>query len=221
VALPDETTYLFLLTEDDSDDQIIVFLLEMMTARRFEVTTTKMRRGGGVGEVRRKLPLVLAAIRRMGIVEGAAFTVVLDNDRALQHPGHLVEPHHGPDVRCRHCELRDALDRCLPDGWPIPGAIAIPVQMIEAWLLLLHDKTKYPLESGLPLCARRDQPIAVRHYGAAPPPQLKDLVDLERAATAKNRHDFALGCALALDMQDLAARSPSFALFAKQVLAWR
>jgi hypothetical protein len=92
--------------------------------------------------------------------------------------------------------------------------------MIESWLLLLHDPLKYRAESELPVCARRDQAVAIRHYGPNPPPQLKDLVEQECKATGKTKSDFALDCVLRLDIADLAARSPSFALFHQQVAGW-
>lgn len=191
-----------------------------MTNRRFEPATTKLRRGGGVGEVRKKLPLLLANIRRTGQLQNAAFVIVLDNDRSLTHPSHQREAHHRKNAPCRQCELRHAVDTQLSDGWPIAGAIAVPVEMIEAWLLLLCDRKKYPLESDLPRCARKEKPAAVELYGSTPPPQLKDLVDIERTLAGKDRREFVLGCVLALDVEDLATRSPSFALFADYVRSW-
>jgi hypothetical protein len=211
--------HLYLLTEDDSDDQIFLFLMEMMTGRRLDIVTTKLRRGGGIGEVRKKLPYMIALIRRAGVQASAVFTVALDNDRAPEHPNHVIRAHVAGTV-CRHCGLLGTLHELFPDGWPIPRAIAVPVQMLETWLLLMHDRVKYPVESALPLCARREQPVAVRHYGPNPPPQLKDLVDLEREAAGLSRADFALECIGGLDVEDLATRSPSFSLFRDQVAAW-
>jgi hypothetical protein len=209
--------HLYLLTEDDSDDQIVLFLLEMMTGRRLEVVTTHLRRRGGIGEVRKKLPLMLSAIRRSGVQASAVFTVVIDNDRSVEHASHPGgDRAHG----CRHCDVLATVRQLFPDGWPIPGAVAVPVQMIETWLLLMHDKTKYPLESALPPCARSDQGVAIRIHGPSPPPQLKDLVDLECRRAGRTKGDFALDCIQRLDADDLAARSPSFASFRNQVAEW-
>jgi hypothetical protein len=109
-------------------------------------------------------------------VDDTCFVIGIDNDRAVEHPTHERRAH-SREEGCRHCGLTDAIYTGMPNGWPIPGAVAVPVQMIEAWLLLMHDVERYPQEATLPVCARRDQETARRLYGADPPPQLKDLVD--------------------------------------------
>jgi hypothetical protein len=109
----------------------------------------------------------------------------------------------------------------MPDGWPVPGAVAVPVEMIAAWLLLMYDPVCYARESDLPACARRDQPVARERCGAAPPPQLKDLVDKEMLGSRSvTKADFALECVLRLDPAALAGRAPSFAHFRQQVSGW-
>ena len=207
---------LYLLTEDDWDDQVLLFLLEMMTGRRLDVVRTRLRRGGGIGEVRKKLSLLFAAIRRLGTQDGLLFTVAVDNDRAVPHAAHGANR----DLKCRHCGVDDEIHRLLPDGRNIPGAIAVPVEMLEAWILLLHDPAAYARESDLPRCAWAYQPIAIRTYGATPPPQLKDLLQSECARIGKTRTELALAAVLRLDADDLAVRSPSFALFRQQVATW-
>jgi hypothetical protein len=207
---------LYFLTEDDWDDQVLLFLLEMMTGRRLDVVRTRLRRGGGIGEVRKKLALMFAAIRRLGAQDGLVFTVAVDNDRAVPHAAHGANR----DLACRHCGVDEEIHRLLPDGRSIPGAIAVPVEMLEAWILLMHDPTTYAREYDLPRCARRYQPIAIRTYGAMPPPQLKDLLESECVRIGRTRTELAEAAVLRLDAEDLAARSPSFALFRRQVIAW-
>jgi hypothetical protein len=209
--------HVYLLSEDDFDDQVYVLVLEALLATRVERLPMRLRRGGGVGEVRKKLPLLLSVIRRTGPLDDTAFVVAIDNDRALEHPSHAPQ-RHSRDEPCRDCALTDAICAGMPDGRPIPGAIALPVQMIESWLLLMHDAERYPAESRLPPCARRDGAAARELFGATPPPQLKDLVDFERGTSSKA--DFAVECVLRLDPASLAARSPSFARFREQVAAW-
>jgi hypothetical protein len=97
----------------------------------------------------------------------------------------------------------------------------VPVQMIESWLLLLHDASRYPREIDLPACGRSDQETSKRLYGSQPSPQLKDLVDNERrAAGVATKDEFALTCVMKLVPEDLAARSPGFDQFRVQVAEW-
>jgi hypothetical protein len=213
--------HLFILSEDDSDDQAYAYLLESLLGTQVDVLPRRLRRGGGVGEVRKKLPLLVSDIRRMGWADDTFFLVAVDNDRTEPtHATHLREgrPHVGT---CRNCMIADAIAAGLPDGRPIPGAVAVPVEMIEAWLLVMHDRARYPDEAALPRCSRRDQPVARDLYGHDPPPQLKDLVEAERLASRLGGEDFVLACVMRLDAADLAARSPSFAHLRSEVAAWR
>ena len=130
----------YILSEDDFDDQVYVYVLETLLKARVDLIPFRLRRGGGIGEVRRKLPLLLAAIRRAGPVDDTYFVVSIDNDRAPEHSTH--EPHAPRAHGCRRCELDDAIHVAMPDGWPIPGAVAVPVQMIEAWLLLMYEPAR-------------------------------------------------------------------------------
>jgi hypothetical protein len=207
----------YLLSEDDFDEQVYVYVLEALLASGVEPVPLRLRRGGGLGEVRKKLPLLLQIIRHTGPQEGMRFVVGIDNDRAVEHPTHEAKQHSRAES-CRHCALTDAVHGEMPDGWPIPGAIAVPVQMIEAWLLLMYAPEKYRDEASLPTCAWRDRAAARTVYGGSPPPQLKDLFDAERGASTKA--NFALECVMKLDATDLAARSPSFARFRDAVAAW-
>jgi hypothetical protein len=215
--------YAYLLTEADWDDQILLFLLEVLTGRQMKEVRTRFRKGG-IGEAKRLLAPMLATIRRSGVQDHAVFVVAMDNDRAREHrapdqPDHVTGPH--PESKpCRFCALSERVAELLPDGHPIPGAIAVPVQMIEAWLLMIHDANKYPDEAALPSCARRDKPAAQRHYGNDPPMQLKDLWDDECRNAKMTAADLAADCISRLDHTSLAARSPSFRLFRNQVMAW-
>jgi hypothetical protein len=95
------------------------------------------------------------------------------------------------------------------------------VQMLESWLLLMHDRDMYPDEATLPVCGRSAQPAARQIYGQNPSPQLKDLVDAHvRETHAASKGEFALTCILALDADDLAARAPSFGRFRADVSKW-
>ena len=138
--------HVYVLSEDDFDDQVYVYLLETLLSVGVELIPLRLRRGGGIGEVRKKLPLLLSLIRRTGRTEDTFFLIGMDNDRAAEHPSHERLGHTRGEA-CRHCAITHAIRTGLPDGRPIPGAIALPVQMIESWLLLMHDAVQYPQES--------------------------------------------------------------------------
>jgi hypothetical protein len=209
----------YVLSEDDFDDQVYVYVLEVLLQTRVDVLPLRLRRGGGIGEVRKKLPLLVSAIRRTGPVDDTYFVVAIDNDRVPQHAAHVQHVPH--ESECRHCRIMDAIHEGMPDGWPVPGAVAVPVEMIEAWLLLMYDPVRYARESDLPACAGRDQEVARQRYGADPPPQLKDLFEKEKQdARSATKADFALACVLRLDPAALAERAPSFAHFRQQVSGW-
>ena len=59
-------THVYVLSEDDFDDQVYVYLLETLLSVHVELIPLRLRRGGGIGEVRKKLPLLLSEIRRTG-----------------------------------------------------------------------------------------------------------------------------------------------------------
>jgi hypothetical protein len=210
--------HVYLLSEHDFDDQVYVYLLEAMLAARVEPIQVRLRRGGGIGEVRKKLPLLLSEIRRTGPTEDTFFLIGIDNDRAVEHPSHERLAHTSKEA-CRHCTLTRAIHSGLLDGWPIPGAIALPVQMIESWLLLMHDPDRYPQEWSLPACTWSHQEAARALYGADPPPQVKDLFEasLRASLLSRTKAEFALECVLRLDAEGLAARSPSFDRFRCEV----
>jgi hypothetical protein len=210
----------YILSEDDFDDEVYVYILDVLLGTHVARLPVRLRRGGGIGEVRKKLTLFVSMIQRTGPVDDTYFVVAIDNDRAPQHSEHEAAAPRA--AGCRHCDLDDAIHAAMPDGWPIPGVIAVPVQMIEAWLLLMYGPERYQREAALPQCGWRDQDVARRVYGADPPPQLKNLTEMEqREAGIATKSDFAAECVLRLDATDLAQRSPSFAHFQRQVSRWR
>ena len=106
--------------------------------------------------------------------------------------------------------------------WPIQGAVAVPVEMLESWLLLISDGEKHQDEASLPPFAKKDRPLARNFYSHKNlPDQLKDLCDLEKRERGIGAAlEFVAYCAGRLEPDDLAARAPSFALFKRQVDSW-
>jgi len=164
-------------------------------------------------------------------VDDTYFVASLDNDRSQIHPEHISRLDPGKVSRlpkkeqnkpCRYCELEQTINAELGAERPIPGAIAVPVEMLESWLLLISNPTEYRDEASLPLFARKTAPLAKKYFAShSPPPQLKELKKLEkeRLALASNS-DYCLYCAEALEPEELAERSPIFALFKEQVERW-
>ena len=73
------------------------------------------------------------------------------------------------------------------NSWPISGAIAVPVQMIESCFLLIFDSKKYENEKNLPIFAKQKSEIAKRYYAPNKPgKQLKDLCANERKKLQMN-----------------------------------
>ena len=122
-------------------------------------------------------------------------------------------------------ELEKAITEILRSNrhqWPIKGAIAVPVQMLESWLLLICDPTRYRNETALPYFPYASDSKAQRYYAPhQPPPQLKDLKALEKSKLGLTfEDDFCLHCLDKLVPVELAAIAPSFELFKRQIEAW-
>ena len=154
----------------------------------------------------------------------AYFIIAMDNDRSPEHPEHWQRENLSKqDARkvCRYCEILATItDELGKDRtkWPIKGAIAVPVEMLESWLLLICKSERPPL----PRFARKTQSIAQKYYAPhSVPDQLKELCRYEQDELGISSFtELCLHCAHALDPQQLESLSPSFALFKTQVKAW-
>ena len=188
----------------------------------------------GIDYVKRSLRLLVNDIKHTGMVEQTYFLIAMDNDRHAPHPNHeqIPDAHKLPKneqermKRCRFCDIESILYETLGKNkadWPIQGAIAVPVQMLESWLLLMCDQEKYQHESRLPLFAECSQPLARRYYAPnAPPDQLKDCKAKEKTALGlESDDDFFVHCIEKFTPEQLEAISPSFALFKQQIASWQ
>ena len=222
---------LYLLTEDDSDDLIYEAFAERVTGSVFTPSSRRMRRGSGIGAVRASLKLLLAEARRMAAGSGAHFVLAMDNDRAPHTaaadslPAAQRSRLEKMDARKsdRHAGLLSVLEETLGrdrSRWPVSAAIAVPVEMIESWLLLIARGGQ---AADLPRFSRRDSALSRHfHQPAEPPPQLKDLRDAAWVEDGfPNCQEWALSLVMEkLDAADLAQRSPSFALFKSWLDGW-
>ncbi len=223
--------YLYILSEDDNDDEFYKRCAENITGKAFHLIPRRLRRGGGISQVRRYMSILFKDIRHTGPVEHTFFVVALDNDRSPFHPEHKKLPglHKLPKREqrksCRFCEIERAAKQVLGENreeWPIKGAIAVPVQMLESWLLLICDGEKYDSEASLPIFAEKNSALA-RHYYAPEKPvdQLKDLCGLEkRRLEIASNWELCVHCGTHLVPGDLRERSGSFVQFEGQVEEW-
>ncbi|MBV7336806.1 hypothetical protein KFU94_52965 [Chloroflexi bacterium TSY] len=217
--------YLYILTEDDNDDIFYEGCVTKITGDSYEAVSRRLRKGSGISAVRGSIRFMIRDIRRTGSVESTYFVVAMDNDRAPEHPEHTQLSglsKSDESKSCRYCEMLRAIEDELGperDAWPIQGAIAVPVQMLESWLLLICGHSA----GTLPLFAKKSQDLARQFYASqAPPDQLKDLCNLERQNRgALSMGEFCLECALdLLDPEVLARKSPSFAQLKEQIEKW-
>ena len=140
--------FLWLLSESDNDDAFFKACVERLTGKTLELVSRRLRRGGGLSELRSKSRILLGQIKHTGYVEETFFLIALDNDRSPVHPTHERRSGLSRKERqkvCRYCEIDSVIRSMLGEQseWPISGAVAVPVGMMERWLLLICDDEKY------------------------------------------------------------------------------
>lgn len=218
--------YLYLLSESDHDDAFYKACIERLTGKTVELISRRLRRGGGLSELRSKSRILLGQIKHTGYVAETFFLIALDNDRSPVHPTHEQRSGLSRKERqkvCRYCEVDSVIQSILGERaeWLIPGAVAVPVEMLESWLLLICDGENYRDEASLPPFATKEGKLARDFYAPRnPPDQLKDLCDIERQKLSIDTRGFIVYCAGRLEPDDLVGRAPSFALFTRQVASW-
>ncbi len=171
---------------------------------------------GGCTDLLKTLPAALRDFRNAGC---AAAIIAMDNDgdvdvrqnpevgEDLKHPRHWKHDAGTTATRCRYCQLQEKLRTTTaekPELGEAPVVIAVPTEMIEAWLLIAAELDKK--HSG-DLEAER-----------LPKRQLKPAFYGSQYVTEAKVRDRALPLLTRLtNVQGIAAYSRSFALFAEQV----
>ncbi|MEL6353951.1 MAG: hypothetical protein AAFR58_19670, partial [Cyanobacteria bacterium J06627_28] len=144
--------YLYLLSEDDSDDIFFSRCLAKITGKSYEVVSRRLRKRGGISEVRKKLPLLIKQIQQTRLTENIFFLIAIDNDRSPLHPEHRRRDDFSRLTKqdqkksCRLCEIERLMANTLGfdrNTWSVQGTVAIPVEMIESWQLLICEPQKY------------------------------------------------------------------------------
>ncbi len=173
-----ETNFIYILSEDDNDDAFYKGCIEKMTGKSYDLISRRLRKGGRISQVRKYMPILLRDIRYAGHVDNTFFVIALDNDRSPAHPNHEKLPgfHKLPKKEqrktCRFCEIERVVVQILGDDrekWPIRGATAVPVQMMESWLLMKSGGFRFAsptLRLWVILCKPRPAKLLIRNlYG--------------------------------------------------------
>uniref|UniRef100_UPI003782D75C hypothetical protein n=1 Tax=Prosthecobacter sp. TaxID=1965333 RepID=UPI003782D75C len=213
------------MAESEGDALFYIACAERIHGTAFESKFYESRRGTGIAQARRMLRYMLADVRHSsGGGPGIFWIAALDNDRSPQHPDGARPPGilSAFDQRKanRYAELQAEVSN---HGVSCPGAIAVPVEMIESWILQALSPSAM---LNLPAFAEQTAALAIDYYrinlNSPPPPQLKDLAYAAmRQHHCQEWYEFLIEVAGTLDANTLAQQSRSFALFRDALLQWQ
>lgn len=214
---------LYILSEGERDEVFYERLCERLTGLIFQPSAEyRYVPGANWKTVFRLARLALRQFSHYASPQEIAVVIAMDNDRAPRHPGGRQYPRQLPAIdrnkNARYPELQEMVTHELgpdPAQRPVQAVIAIPVEMIESWLLLLLDPARD--EESLPLFSEANSATAKEYYGPHSPPQLKDESESLRRAAHKMPFDHFFDAAHTGDLDRLTEASPSFALFRKEV----
>ncbi len=97
-------------------------------------------------------------------------------------------------------------------------AVAIPVEMLESWMLLLLNPERGPL----PIYPNAsDMQAKIFHHPSKPGPQLKDQLETESRERSLSKQELLLDATETGDLDLLEVKSPSFKLFVEDLRRWR
>ena len=217
--------HLYILAEGELDELLYERVCERVTRQEFERSTEfSLRLGSNWKTAMAGARLLMSRFKYWAQPQDVGVIIAVDNDRSPGHPGGKPAPRTLPkqDLRKppRYSELVKIVEDALGKeriSWPIDVALAVPVEMIESWLLTLLDPS---CAESLPLFAEASQATARAYYQGNPPPQLKDLrkADQRQRGISEMEHFWL---AAEQDLEAAAKASPSFAMFVKELQAWR
>ncbi len=198
-------------TEDRTDDEILRAIIEKILGESVEALPRNfvMRRSGGWQDALRIAPAIARAVFHSD-AHGAVF--VIDNDGA---PPHHEAHEQTPLPECRLCALRAAARVSEVAKWsrpalaPLQFIFAVPVQVLETWLLLAAGRFPHNLKAeqfGTTSQERR---------------RLKQELYGDELASRDERLAAALPIAQRFDVNTTCAVSPSLSEFAEQLRAAR
>jgi hypothetical protein len=223
---------LYLLTESEADSLFYEACVERISGKTFTPTEHhKVRKGSGISAVRAALQLSLQQIQPVSKTSGLHLLIAMDNDRSPhalatealtgnQRTKLAKADAHQAD---RYDDLLSTLKNHLgsePVDWEIPVAIAIPVEMLESWLILIARGGN---SNDLPRFTTSDSWRARRFYQPHhPPPQLKELSrQVQKEDGIQDKQEWMLVLVTQkLNPAKLAQTSSSFALFKNWLDRW-
>lgn len=216
---------LTVFSESPHDDFVYELLAEKITGQSFALCDVPLgfRKHSGVEKVLSFLRMLLRTLPKTGEVSERALIIAVDNDRCPGHPGAAPHPKPLPPVErdrpsrweAIQCELRSRWGENRA-AWPVDVAVAVPVEMLESWVLLLLDPQRGPL----PLYPNADDMQArIYHHPQKPGPQLKDLAEAEARQRELGKQELLMLAAEG-DLAAVEAVSPSFRMFAEDLRGW-
>lgn len=215
---------LHILSESDADSFFYERIAERVTGMRFTPSDIRLRRGSGESQVRASLKLLLSKFPKHTPRPDTAVLIALDNDRCPGHPGASAYPRLLTSAERRRPsrwkEIEDAMQARWGENrnaWPVDIAVALPVEMIESWVLLLLNPDRGPL----PIHSRETDVSAIAYHAPSKPDlQLKDLADEEARSRRISKHELMMDAAEAGDLAELERISPSFRSFVEDLRKW-
>ena len=216
--------WLYILSEGERDELFYELIAERVTGRTFgRPSDFRLRHGANWKTALAGGRLLLNRVKHWTESQEVAVILAIDNDRAPGHPGALPHPRPLVGHDLKKPPRFPAVMKMVTDSlgtdrqaWPVKVAVAMPVEMIESWVLLLCD----PHRPALPLFAEAIQPSARAYYGAAPPPQLKDLCKSEAAALGASLDEY-FWRATEQNIEAAGASSPSLRMFVNELAQWQ
>lgn len=215
--------YLYILCEGERDEMFYELLAERATGMTFEQPTDlRLRHGSNWKTAMAGARLLMNRIKHWQGSQAVSVIIAVDNDRAPQHPASpiyerilsRVDQNKAPRFNALKQMVEEALG---PDRtqWPVNVALAIPVEMIESWVLTLLD----PHRGALPVFAEAKQRTARDYHGGHAPPQLKDLCQ-EAKGPEESLYDL-FWRATEQDLEVASAASRSLQMFVDELKQWR
>jgi hypothetical protein len=215
---------LFIVAESARDQDFYDLLAEKATGCAFDrVESARLPEGSNYKTAIAAARMLLKSLENLTSPQELAIIIAVDNDRAPGHPGATPPPRPLVGVDCKKVPRYPAVLQMLAtalgpsrENWPVDVALAMPVEMIESWVLLLCN----PARPSLPIFAESAQSLARAYHGETPPPQLKDLCKLEAAAAGKSLGEY-FWFAAEQNLDSAAAVSGSLRMFVDEVRGWR